>query len=229
MEKQPTACQMEESLDDDPPPQPPEAKMESRELAGLETSSGDAWELLAKRSHCDHVRKDMLAGSAQLALEDAEFDDIFPIYGVAAISDDHADRIDDPKIFKPATESPLTQIWDMAMNEELDAIGQHQVFEDFVELLERRKAMPSHGVYKIKHNAAGNVQRFNASLVCVGNHQIESIDYQAVCAATARLGDIELALAIAAKYALKIHHMDGCTAFLGVHLEDEIYMHPPQG
>jgi len=73
------------------------------------------------------------------------------------------------------------------------------------------------------------VQRVKARLVCGGNHQIEGIDYQATCAPTTRLGHIRLALAIAAKYDLKIHQMDVCTTFLGVDLEEEINMHPPQG
>jgi hypothetical protein len=38
-----------------------------------------------------------------------------------------------------------------------------------------------------------------------------------------------MALAIAAKYNLEIHQMDVCSAFFGVDLEEEIYMHPPQG
>jgi len=98
-----------------------------------------------------------------------------------------------------------------------------------VELPEERKALPSHWVYKIKRDGAGNVQQFKARLVGGGNHQIEGIDYQATYAPTTRLGHIRLALAIAAKYDLEIHQMDVCTAFLGVDLEEEIYMHPPQG
>jgi hypothetical protein len=38
-----------------------------------------------------------------------------------------------------------------------------------------------------------------------------------------------LALASAAKYGLELHQLDICMAFLGVDLEEEIYMHPPQG
>jgi hypothetical protein len=98
-----------------------------------------------------------------------------------------------------------------------------------LELLEGRKALPSHWVYKIKRDGPGNVQRFKARQVCGGNRQIEGIDYQATYAPTARLGHIRLALAIAAMYNLEIHQMQVCTAFLGVELEEEIYMHPPQG
>jgi len=154
---------------------------------------------------------------------------MIPIYAAAAISDDHEDGIDDPKSYNAATESPLAEKWDTAMKEELDAIAQHQVFGDFMELPEGRKALPSHWAYKIKRDGAGNVQRFKARLVCGGKHQIEGIDYQATYAPTARLGHVRLALAIAAKYDLEIHQMDLCTAFLGVDLEEEIYMHPPQG
>jgi len=227
--KQQTECQTEETLDDYSPPDPPKTKKKSRGLAGLETSLGDAWKLPAEGSRQHRAGK--LAESAQVALEDEEFEDMIPIYAAAAISknDDPEDGIDNPKSYKAATDSPLADKWDTAMKDELDAIGQHQVFQDVVELPEGRKALPSHWVYKIKRNGAGNVQRFKARLVCGGNHQIEGIDYQATYAPTARLGHVRLALAIAANYDLKIHQMDVCTSFLGVDLVEAIYMHPPQG
>ena len=227
--KQQTECQTEETLDDYSPPDPPKTKKKSRGLAGLETSLGDAWKLPAEGSRQHRAGK--LAESAQVALEDEEFEDMIPIYAAAAISknDDHEDGIDNPKSYKAATDSPLADKWDTAMKDELDAIGQHQVFQDVVELPEGRKALPRHWVYKIKRNGAGNVQRFKARLVCGGNHQIEGIDYQATYAPTAHLGHIRLALAIAAKYDLEIHQMDVCTAFLAVDMEEEIYMHQPQG
>jgi len=156
---------------------------------------------------------------------------MIPVYAAAVISNnhDHEDGIDDPNSDKAVTESPLAEKWDTAMKEELDAIGQHQVFGDFMELPEGRKALPSHWVYKIKRDGAGNVQWFKARLVCGANHQIEGIDYQATYAPTACLGHVRLALAIAAKYDFEIRQMDVCTAFLGVDLEEEINMHPPQG
>jgi hypothetical protein len=166
---------------------------------------------------------------AQLALEDEEFEDMIPIHAVAEISDNHEDGIDDPKCYKAVTESPLAEKWDTAMKVKLDVIGQHQVFGDFVELPEGKNALPSHWVYKIKRNGAGNVQRFKARLVCGGNHQIEDIDNQAIYAPTARLGHVRLSFMIAAKYDLEIHQIDTCTAFLRVDLEEVIYMHPPQG
>ena len=123
IEKQPTECQTEEPLDDDSPPDPLKPKKKSRELAGLQSSLGDAWKPLAEGSHRNRGGK--LAESAQSALEDEEFNDMIPIYAAAAISDDHADGIDDPKSHKAASKSPLADKWDTAMKEGLDAIVQH--------------------------------------------------------------------------------------------------------
>jgi len=166
-----------------------------------------------------------------MVLEDEEFMHMIPIYAGAMISNNHNhdNGINNAKCYKAANESPFAEKWDMAMKEELDAIGQHQVCGNFVELPEGRKALPTHRVYMIKHNGAANVQQFKARLVCGGNHQIEGIDYQATYAPTARLGHVRLALTIGAKYDLKIHQIDVCMAFFGVDLEEEIYMHSPQG
>jgi hypothetical protein len=98
-----------------------------------------------------------------------------------------------------------------------------------VELREGRKALRSHWVYKIKCDGAGNMQRFKARVVGGGNYQIEGIDYQATYAPTARLGHVRLELTITTRYNLEIYQMQVCTAFFEVDLEEEIYMHPPQG
>jgi hypothetical protein len=50
------------------------------------------------------------------------------------------------------------------MKAELDAIGQDQVFGDFVQLAEGRKDLPSHSGYKIKHDGVANMQRVKARL-----------------------------------------------------------------
>jgi hypothetical protein len=48
-------------------------------------------------------------------------------------------------------------------------------------------------------------------------------------AQTARLDHVSLAVAIAANYHPAIHQIDVGTAFWGVDLEEEIYMHSLQG
>jgi hypothetical protein len=97
-------------------------------------SLGDAWKPPAEGSHRNRSGKETLADRARLALEDEEFEDMIPTYAAAAISDDHGDGIDDPKSNQAATKAPLTDQWDTAVIELLDAIPQHEVFGDFVEL-----------------------------------------------------------------------------------------------
>jgi len=229
IEKQPTECQTETLLDDDPPRDPPQPMKNSGELIALEASPGDAWMLPAEGRHWNRAGMDMLGESVQLAIKDDESYNMIPIYTAAAISHDYEDGIDDPMNYKAATESPLGEQWDMAMNEEFDAIGQHQVFGDFMVLPEGIKDLPCHWIYKIKRDGAGNVQWFKARLVCGGNHQIEGINYQATYAPNAHSGPMRPALAITAKYDLVNHQKDVCPALLGVDLQDEIYMHPLKG
>jgi hypothetical protein len=107
--------QMEEPLDDDSSPGPPKLKQKSRQLAGLETSLGESSKPPAEGSRRNHAGK--LAESAQLALEDEEFEDMIPIYAAGAVSDNHEDGINDPKSYKAATESLLANKFDPAMKD----------------------------------------------------------------------------------------------------------------
>jgi len=153
---------------------------------------------------------------------------VVPIYNAVAISDDHEDGIDNPKSYEAASESPLPKTWDMVIIESLDVTGQHPAFGDFMEHPEGRNASPSHWVYNIKCDGAGNVKQFKPRQLCGGNEKFECIECQAKYVLTSRLGHGWWALVIAAKYNLMIDQMDICMVFLGVDLEDKIYKHPPQ-
>jgi len=157
-EKQPIECQIEKSLDNNPPPYAMKTKKMSQQLPDLETSLGDAWKPPADGNGRNHPGKDTLEESARLALEDGEFKDIMAIHPAAAISDDQ-EAANNPTSLKAVTMSPLAKNWDTSMTEESVAIGQHQVFGDFVDLADGRKGLPNHWVYKIKRDGAGNVQR----------------------------------------------------------------------
>jgi len=85
--------QTEEPLDDNSPPDPPKPTKKSRELAGRETALGNAWKLRAEGSHRNNAGKGKSAESAQLALEDEEFEHTIPIHAAAAISDDYEDSM----------------------------------------------------------------------------------------------------------------------------------------
>jgi hypothetical protein len=98
------------------------------------------------------------------------------IYAAAAISDCQEDGITSPNSDKAVANSRLADKWDTASKEELNANCQKQVFGDYVELPQGRKALTRHWLYMIKHDGASNVQRFKTRQACNGNHQIESIE-----------------------------------------------------
>jgi len=80
--------QTEEPLDDDSPPDDLKPTKKSREFAGLETTLGEPWKPPAEGWCRNCTAKHTLAESAQLPLEDEEFEDMIPIYAPAAISKD---------------------------------------------------------------------------------------------------------------------------------------------
>jgi hypothetical protein len=90
--------QMQEPLDDNSPPDPPQPKTKkSQNLAGLEKSLGDARKSPAESSYQNRAAKDKLAESAKLALQDEEFKYMIPIDAAAGMSNNHnhEDGIDD--------------------------------------------------------------------------------------------------------------------------------------
>ena len=75
----------------------------------------------------------------------------------------------------------------------------------------------------------GNVETFKARLVAKGFTQREGIDYEDTFSSVAMLKSIRILLAISAYYDYEIWQMDVKTAFLNVHLEQDIYMRQPDG
>jgi len=96
---QPIECQTEESSVDKSPLEPLKLKKKSQEMAGHQTSLRDACKPPAEGSGRNRTGKLILAQPPQLAFADEEFEDLVPIYFVAAISNNHIhkDGINDPK------------------------------------------------------------------------------------------------------------------------------------
>ena len=73
--------------------------------------------------------------------------------------------------------------------------------------------MTSKWVYKINHDADGNIKKYKARFVARGFSQKEGIDYEETFAPLARYTSIRIILALAAVMKWKIHQMDVKTAF----------------
>ncbi|KAL0391906.1 UNVERIFIED_CONTAM: Retrovirus-related Pol polyprotein from transposon RE1 [Sesamum radiatum] len=109
--------------------------------------------------------------------------------------------IQEPRSFAQACQD---ERWNAAMQYELDALERNQTW-DLCDLPANKKAIGSRWVYKVKLLPDGSVDRYKARL----------------CQ--------RVFLAIASSYSWPISQLDVNNAFLHGHLEEEVYMLPPEG
>jgi hypothetical protein len=84
-------------------------------------------------------------------------------------------------------------------------------------------------VFKKKLRPDGTIERYKVRLVVKGYSEKEGEDYFDTYSPVARLTIIRVLLSLAASHGLIVHQMDVKTAFLHGELDEEIYMHQPDG
>ena len=100
---------------------------------------------------------------------------------------------------------------------------------ELVELPEDRKAVGSKWVFKLKTDADGSVEWHKARLVARGFSQKHGLDYDETFSPVIRFESLRTVIALAVQNGLKLHQMDVTTAFLNGELEEEVFMHQPEG
>jgi hypothetical protein len=128
-----------------------------------------------------------------------------------------------PQNFKQAKASHESGEWDKAIEQELTAMIDNQVYE-LVDLPKSRKTVKSRWVFTKKSNGT-----FKARLVARGFSQMHGVDFTETYAPTAKHDSLRLLLALAAGKKWKISQLDVSTAFLNGELEEEIYLDLPEG
>ena len=146
-----------------------------------------------------------------------------PIRFEANLADIHM-----PQTFEQAIQSDEKDKWNKAISEEVSALAKNETW-DLLPLPKDKKTINSRWVFSLKSSENGNSPRFKARLCAKGYTQEKGIDYTDTFSPTVRYDSIRILLAIAVQRILKIKQFDIRTAFLNGHLQEEVYMLPPEG
>jgi hypothetical protein len=114
------------------------------------------------------------------------------------------------------------------MVEEYTSIMKNDVW-DIVPRPEGKSVVSSRWLYKIKHVADGNIEKFKARFVVRGFSQREGVDYEETFAPVARYTSIRAVMSLVSFMGWRIHQMDVKTTFLNGIIEEEVYIEQPQG
>ena len=125
--------------------------------------------------------------------------------------------------YEPLTfeEAMKEDCWRSAMKEEIQVIEKNQTWE-LVRLLESHKAIDVKWVYKTKHNADGEIERYKARLVVKVCKQKSGVDYDEVFAPVARLNTVRLLISLVAHHRWKIYQLDVKLDFLNGPFDEEV-------
>jgi hypothetical protein len=118
--------------------------------------------------------------------------------------------------------------WNAAIELEYDSMISNDTWEPAV-LPEGRKALTVRWVFKRKLGPDNKVVRYKARIVVRGFQQIEGFDYTETFAGVVKDDSTRLLFAIAAALGWHVHQMDVETAFLNSELQEDIYVHAPEG
>lgn len=134
----------------------------------------------------------------------------------------------EPQCYEDALSCSESKRWLEAMDDEIQSLYKNQTWI-LVDLPVNRKTIGNRWIYKLKHNQAGDIDRFKARLVVRGFCQTYGVDYFETFSPVVKFTSIRMILAIAAAENLKLKQFDVKTAFLYGELDEEIFMVQPKG
>jgi len=198
---------------------------------------GEARERALRQGKAEDLDKMCVKSAEDVVESDADgvMDDVIPSVSLAFMkaclaspSEVKFCKVHVPSNYREARQSEQWELWEGAMNEEMDSLNAHECFE-YVDRQRGKKVIPVHWIYSVKVDEFGNVIRYKARLVAQGCRQVQGIDVDEVFAPTSSFGARRTLLTKAAQEDLEIHQVDIKTAFLNGDLEEEVYVTQPPG
>lgn len=139
------------------------------------------------------------------------------------------DQVEIPIGFRNAMSDPLhSQEWKEAVAEELASLARNDTFEEVIPP-KGANLVTTKWVFDVKRHADNTVERFKARLVARGFSQVLGQDYFETFAPTVRADTLRIFLAIVASEDLECTQFDIKNAFTESHIQETIYLAPPEG
>ena len=134
---------------------------------------------------------------------------------------------DVPKTYEKAISSPDASKWQLAIEEEIQALQENDVFE-LTSLPEGKKSVGGRWVYALKLSPNGE-EKHKARFVAKGYSQIAEVDFHQTFSPTAQLTFVRILMQLAVQYNLTVHQMDVKSAYLHAPIDCELFVEQPQG
>lgn len=134
---------------------------------------------------------------------------------------------DVPKSYTEALQSGSRDMWERAINDELNALIENKTWE-IVERPEKEQIISNRWVFRKKENDQGKVV-YKARLVARGFEQTHFGQISQIHAPVARLSTLRIFLSICNNFDLILEQFDVKNAFLNSDMTDEAFMNIPEG
>ncbi|KAG9453140.1 hypothetical protein H6P81_006044 [Aristolochia fimbriata] len=135
----------------------------------------------------------------------------------------------EPFSYTEAIQSENSDKWLVAMSEEMGSLHKNQTWK-LVKPPFGKKVVGYKWVSKKKEGIPGvEDARYKARLVAKGYSQLPGVDFNDVFSPVVKHSSIRVVLALVAMHDLELEELDVKIAFLHGELEEQIYMHQPEG
>ncbi|UYV70659.1 hypothetical protein LAZ67_8000192, partial [Cordylochernes scorpioides] len=133
-----------------------------------------------------------------------------------------------PKTYREAMNTPFSDQWKEAMEEEFHSLTSHNVWT-LVPKPENENLIKGKWIFNIKMNPDGSIDKRKARFVAMGHNQKPGIDYEESFAPVMKLDSLRTLIAIASQQNMKIEQYDVKTAYINAELKDDVYLEQPEG
>ncbi|GFX32271.1 copia protein [Trichonephila clavipes] len=130
-----------------------------------------------------------------------------------------------PNSYFEAKNSANWQNWKLAMENELDSLDEHKVWE-IAQKPSKSKLIKTKWVHSLKQDDAGKNIKYKARHVAAGFNQIKNLNYSESYSPVVNIESFRLLIALAAKLKLNVNFFDVKTAYLYGDLEETVCVTP---